>query len=181
MEKKIETAVLGGGCFWCTEAAFLQLKGVVSVVPGYAGGHVPNPTYQEVCGGTTGHAEVVKIEYDPSIISYGDLLSVFFAVHDPTTKNRQGNDSGEQYRSIILYENDEQKRRAEEFLLELGRKKIFAQPIITEVKALKQFFEAEAYHHRYFEQNPQKAYCQAVIAPKIAYLQKKFSKFIDFC
>jgi len=179
---KNKIAVFGGGCFWCTEAVFATLKGVVSVVPGYAGGTKINPTYEEVSSENTGHAEVIKLEYAPEIISYEDLLTVFFYTHDPTTKDRQGNDIGSQYRSIILYADDEQKAIAENFIAELNlaakppseEKK----PIVTELKLLDKFYEAEKYHKEYFKKNPNQAYCQLVIPPKIKKLEKRFKELI---
>jgi peptide-methionine (S)-S-oxide reductase len=154
---KTETAYLGGGCFWCTEAAFQLVPGVVKVTPGYAGGHTQNPTYDEVCTGTTGHAQVVKIEFNPEIISYKDILKIFFKIHDPTTPNRQGNDIGPQYRSIIFYTNQVQQQTAEPFL----------KNTITELVPLTIFYPAEPYHHNYFKNNPHQAYCQFVIRPKL--------------
>jgi peptide-methionine (S)-S-oxide reductase len=174
MTDTIKTAVLGGGCFWCTEAVFSRLKGVLKVTPGYAGGNTNNPTYHQVCGGTTGHAEVNKIEYDPTIISYRDLLEVFFHVHDPTTLNRQGNDFGEQYRSIILYADDEQKAAAERFVSELKTSAEFPQPIITEIKPLTAYYQAEDYHSGYYENNPGQPYCRSIIKPKLDKLKQKF-------
>ncbi len=169
-----QVATLGGGCFWCLEAVFDELQGVERVVSGYAGGHVPNPTYQQVCAGTTGHAEVVQITFDPQIISFRDLLQVFFAVHDPTTPNRQGADVGPQYRSIILYHNQEQKEIAEEVIAELEAAKVWPNPIVTEVVPLQAFYPAEEYHQKYFKRNPQQPYCRVVIAPKLAKLRQKF-------
>ncbi len=166
-----QVTVFGGGCFWCTEAVFSSLKGVVSVLPGYAGGSTDNPTYEQVCNGTTGHAEVSKIEYDPSIVSYDDLLTVFFATHDPTTPNRQGNDVGTQYRSIILYTTPEQKSEAEAFMAELNKE---GERVVTELKPLEKFYSAEEYHREYFKKNPDKTYCQLVISPKLEKLKEKF-------
>ena len=174
MTEIIETAILGGGCFWCTEAVFSRLKGVLKVTPGYAGGNIDKPTYQQVCGGTTGHAEVNKIDYDPSVISYTDLLDVFFHIHDPTTLNRQGNDFGEQYRSIILYTNDEQKTSAERFVSELNANAEFKRPIVTEIKRLSAFYEAEGYHQSYYENNSGQPYCQTIIKPKLDKFRQKF-------
>jgi peptide-methionine (S)-S-oxide reductase len=176
MADTIKTAVLGGGCFWCTEAVFSRLKGVIKVTPGYAGGNVDKPTYQQVCEGTTGHAEVNKIEFDPSVISYSDLLDVFFHVHDPTTLNRQGNDFGEQYRSIILYTDDEQKASAEQFVSELKSKAEFKRPIVTEIKQLTAFYQAEDYHQGYYENNNGQPYCRLIITPKLDKFRQKFSK-----
>ena len=170
----IKTAVLGGGCFWCTEAVFSGLKGVLRVTPGYAGGDIDRPTYQQVCSGTTGHAEVIKIEFDPSVISYSNLLEVFFHVHDPTTLNRQGNDSGEQYRSIILYSDDEQKAAAERFVRDLSTNGEFKRPVVTEIKRLTAFYEAEDYHRGYFENNSGQPYCRMIIKPKLDKFRQKF-------
>jgi len=176
--KKIETAVFGGGCFWCTEAVFSRLKGVEKVTSGYAGGKKLNPTYEEVSGGTTGHAEVIKIEYDPAIIGFENLLEVFFATHNPTTLNCQGRDIGTQYRSIILYMNGQQKKIIEEFIKKLSEEKVFAKPIVTETKPLENFYEAEKYHEQYYDKNIAKPYCQLVISPKLAKLRKKFSRLL---
>lgn len=166
-----ELATFGGGCFWCMEAAFQLVDGVKSVTSGYAGGHVENPTYKQVCGGDTGHAEVVQIEYDPRKISYERLLEVFWIAHDPTTLNRQGHDVGPQYRSIILYHNEAQKLAAERSKAEAAKE--FTKPIVTEIVPLKKFYRAEGYHQDYFRQNPAQAYCQRVIAPKIQKLKKE--------
>jgi peptide-methionine (S)-S-oxide reductase len=173
-EKRLEKAILGGGCFWCLEPLFEDLVGVHRVVPGYAGGRVPNPSYKAVCSGTTGHAEVVQIEYDPGIITFRQLLQVFFTVHDPTTLNRQGADVGTQYRSIILYENDEQKRVAEGVIAEVESQGVWGRGIVTKIEPLDLFYEAEEYHHRYYERNPGAGYCRAVIAPKVAKFRKQF-------
>jgi peptide-methionine (S)-S-oxide reductase len=170
---KNESAILGGGCFWCTEAIFKRVKGVVSVVPGYAGGHSANPDYYQVCSGSTGHAEVVKVEFDPEIISFQNLLDIFWQAHDPTTKNRQGNDIGTQYRSIILYQNLEQKQLAEASLLRANDSGEFKKPIVTEIVPLDVFYEAEDYHHDYFDNNPNQPYCRAVISPKISHFLEK--------
>lgn len=177
METKIETAVFGGGCFWCTEAVFEQIRGVVSVMPGYAGGKDPNPTYEDVCTGETGHAEVSRIEFDPSIISYEDLLTVFFASHDPTSLNRQGNDVGTQYRSVIFTADDAQRKSTEAFVAKLNEE---GKKVVTEILPLAShpFYEAEAYHHRYFEKNPDKAYCQLVINPKLEKLKERFKRLL---
>jgi peptide-methionine (S)-S-oxide reductase len=172
-----ETAVLGGGCFWCTEAVFQEIKGVSRVVPGYAGGKQAEPSYQQVSAGTTGHAEVVKVEFDRNVISYKQLLQVFFATHDPTTRDRQGNDIGSQYRSIILYATDEQKKTAEETIAELNQE-YFAGRIVTEVQPLGDFYEAEDYHHNYFKKNPTAGYCQVIISPKVAKLRKQFADLL---
>jgi peptide-methionine (S)-S-oxide reductase len=169
-----ETAVLGGGCFWCLEPIFQDLKGVHRVEPGYAGGHVPNPTYKQVCGGDTGHAEVVEVEFDPNDISFEDILRVFFTVHDPTTRNRQGADVGTQYRSTILYSSPEQKATAERVIREIEASGVWGRPIVTEVAPLDRFYPAEEYHHRYYERNPYAGYCQVVIAPKVAKFRSKY-------
>ena len=168
-----ELATLGGGCFWCLEAVFKDLKGVESVVSGYAGGHVDHPTYEQVCGGRTGHAEVVQISFDPAVVSYRDLLDVFFTIHDPTTKDRQGADVGPQYRSIILYHSPEQKEAAEQAIADLDAKGVWHAPIVTEVVPLERFYPGEDYHQDYFEQNPRQRYCQIVIAPKVAKFRKE--------
>jgi peptide-methionine (S)-S-oxide reductase len=169
-----ETATLGGGCFWCLEAVYKDLKGVERVVSGYAGGQVLNPTYEQVCGGRTGHAEVVQITYDPAVVSYRDLLNVFFTIHDPTTKDRQGADVGPQYRSIILYHSPEQKADAERAIAEQREKGIWSAPIVTEVVPLEKFWPGEDYHQDYYERNPRQGYCQIVIAPKVAKFRKQY-------
>jgi peptide-methionine (S)-S-oxide reductase len=170
-----EKATLAGGCFWCLEAVYDQLRGVENVQSGYAGGRRPNPSYEQVCTGTTGHAEVVQITYDADQISFRDLLDIFFTIHDPTQLNRQGHDVGTQYRSAIFYHNDEQKRVAEEKLRELEEKKIWDEPIVTEVQPLNDnFFPAEAYHSDYFERNPNQPYCAAVVAPKVSKARKQY-------
>lgn len=165
---------LGGGCFWCTEAVFRQLKGVVDVCPGYAGGQTKDPTYEEVCSGTTGHAEVVRVEYDPQQISLNELLDVFFHTHDPTTLNAQGNDIGTQYRSVILYDNEEERLPIEGIMLSLNDSGHFNKEIVTVVKKIDQFYPAEKYHFNYFEKNPSKPYCSIVIAPKMSKLKDKY-------
>lgn len=166
-------ATLGGGCFWCLEAVFEEIDGVQEVVSGYAGGHVPDPTYQQVCNGATGHAEVVQLAYDPSVIRYHDLLEIFFTIHNPTTKNREGADVGPQYRSIILYHTAEQQDTAEALIDELSSDSLFADPIVTEVEPLETFYEAEATHQDYYARNPSQPYCQSVISPKVAKLRQK--------
>jgi len=171
-------AVFGGGCFWCTEAVFDELRGVKSVVSGYAGGSTKNPTYEEVCGGRTGHAEVIKIEFDPGEIAFKDLLTVFFASHDPTTLNRQGNDVGTQYRSAIFYATEEQKREAEAFIKELNDSKAFGKPVVTTLEPLGEFYEAEDYHQKYYANNPYKPYCQYMIPPKLTKLHKQFGALL---
>lgn len=171
-----EIATLGGGCFWCLEAVYDGLKGVLSVTSGYSGGKRENPTYQQVCSGATGHAEVAQIEFDPGVVSYRELLEVFFAIHDPTTLNRQGNDTGTQYRSVIFYHSDEQRRVAEEMIRELEAEKAFDSPIVTAVEPAKPFYRAEDYHQEYFANNPQQPYCSFVVAPKVAKFRKKFAE-----
>lgn len=175
---QLQTAVFGGGCFWCTEAVFKMLKGITSAEPGYAGGPEVNPTYQQVASGRTGHAEATKIEFDPAQISYEQLLTVFFATHDPTTPNRQGADVGPQYRSIILYTSDEQKAAAEKFIDELNASNEHGAPIITEVKALEQFYPAEDYHQNYFATHQENPYCHVVINPKLAKVKQKFAELL---
>jgi peptide-methionine (S)-S-oxide reductase len=169
-----EFATFGGGCFWCLEATFELLNGVERVESGYTGGALKNPTYQQVCSGTTDHAEVVQIAYDPKIISYRDLLNVFFVMHDPTTLNRQGHDVGTQYRSAIFYHSPEQKKIAEEAIADLEKQNVFDQPIVTQVAPLGTFYRAEDYHQGYFRNNPSAGYCRAVVAPKVAKLRKHF-------
>jgi peptide-methionine (S)-S-oxide reductase len=175
MEKQLEAATLGGGCFWCLEAVYEQLRGVQKVESGYAGGTAPNPTYRQVCSGTTGHAEVVQVTFDPEVISYGDILEIFFAMHDPTTRNRQGADVGTQYRSVIFYHTPEQKQAAEALIAELNAAGLWGAPLVTEVVPLREFYKAEDYHQGYFRNNPAQGYCQAVVAPKVAKLRQKFA------
>ena len=170
----LETATLGAGCFWCVEAVFDDLRGVEDVISGYSGGHTENPTYREVCSETTGHAEVTQIKFNPEEISFADILRVFFAVHDPTTLNRQGNDIGSSYRSAIFYHSDEQKRAAEEVIKEVTDAEVYDRPIVTEVKAFDKFYPAEDYHQEYFANNPAQPYCAAVVAPKVAKFRKQF-------
>ena len=176
--KNLELAVLGGGCFWCTEAVFKMLKGVKSVKPGYAGGNVENPTYDKVREGNTGHAEVIKIEFDPEKIKLEDLLTVFFASHDPTTVNRQGNDVGEQYRSIIFSTSQKQKEEVAKFIDGLNKSNKDGEPIVTEVKPLDKFFPAEEYHKNYYKNHPENPYCELVINPKLEKVQKKFAELL---
>jgi peptide-methionine (S)-S-oxide reductase len=171
---KYEQATFGQGCFWCAEAIFKELDGVVKVESGYSGGKTANPTYKEVCSGQTGHAEVVQITYDPSKISYDELLEVFWKTHDPTTLNRQGNDVGTQYRSVIFYHNEEQKRLAEAYKKKLIDEKIWDKPIVTEISPFTHFYKAEDYHQNYYENNPNQAYCQYVIVPKLEKFEKIF-------
>ncbi len=174
--KNVEQATLGGGCFWCTEAVFLQLGGVEEVKPGYSGGEIKNPSYREVCTGRTGHAEVIQITFDPQKVSFAEILEVFFATHDPTTLNRQGNDVGTQYRSVIFYHNEEQKRVAEKVLALLEKDKVYENPVVTEIAPFTKFYLAEDYHHNYFEQNPGQPYCRFVVAPKVEKFQKLFKE-----
>src|SRR5437879_10109373 len=171
---QLETAVLGGGCFWCLEAVYNELRGVERVISGYAGGSVPHPSYEQVCSGRTGHAEVVQVAFDPDEISYRDVLDVFFTIHDPTTLNRQGADVGTQYRSVIFYHSPEQRAEADHTIAELAAEKVWDDPIVTEVVPLKEFFPAEEYHRDYFRLHPDQAYCRAVIAPKVAKARKAF-------
>jgi peptide-methionine (S)-S-oxide reductase len=166
------TAVLGGGCFWCVEAVFSDLKGVLEVIPGYSGGHVENPTYEQVCTNETGHAEVVQITYDADQISYADLLKVFFSTHNPTTLNRQGEDVGTQYRSVIFFGSEEERQTAEEIKREMAP--LWDDPIVTEIAPLEKFYPAEDYHRDYFRRNPQQAYCSMVIAPKVAKFRAEY-------
>ena len=173
-----EIAYLAGGCFWCTEAIFKGLKGVISATPGYSGGTVENPSYDQVCGGKTGHAETAKIEFDPELLSYKDLLKVFFGTHDPTTMNRQGNDAGPQYRSVIFYVGEDQKKTADEYIKELEAAKAYPRPIVTEVKPFEEFFEAEDYHKNYYAAHMNAPYCQLVITPKLEKLKEKYADFL---
>jgi peptide-methionine (S)-S-oxide reductase len=176
MKAKNQVAVFGGGCFWCTEAIFQNLRGVVSAKPGYAGGNVANPSYEQVSSGKTGHAEVTRIEFDPLTISYDDLLTVFFATHDPTSLNRQGNDIGTQYRSIILYSEDQQKAKAEAYIKRLNRES--DKPIVTEVEPLASFYEAEDYHRNYYLSHKDEPYCRLIITPKLEHLKERFAKLL---
>ena len=174
MNDHTEISTLAGGCFWCLETVYAQLKGVLRVESGYAGGSVPHPTYAEVCTGETGHAEVVQITYDPAVISYKELLEVFFTIHDPTTRNRQGGDVGTQYRSAIFYHTPEQKAIAEQTIQELDAARLWLTRIVTEVVPFTIFYKAEDYHQNYYQNNPSQGYCQVVIAPKVAKFRKKF-------
>jgi len=178
MSHNLHTATLAGGCFWCLEAVFDDIKGVTGVESGYAGGHVDNPTYRQVCNGDTGHAEVVQVHFDPNVVSYRDLLNVFFAIHDPTTLNRQGADVGTQYRSAIFYHDDDQKTIAESLIEELNSQTIWDNPIVTQVTPLDAFYMAEDYHQEYFARNPYQPYCQAVVAPKVAKFRKHFLEML---
>ncbi|MEJ6952398.1 peptide-methionine (S)-S-oxide reductase MsrA [Natronospora cellulosivora (SeqCode)] len=179
IKSKEEEATLAGGCFWCLEAAFKELHGIKEVRSAYSGGEVSNPSYEEVCTGKTGHAEVVRIKFDPSVINYRDLLKVFFSLHDPTTLNRQGEDVGTQYRSAIFYHNQQQKEIAQEVIEELEETQVFDNPIVTELSKLGNFYPAEDYHKDYYKRNPEKAYCSIVIAPKLAKFRKKYKKRIN--
>jgi peptide-methionine (S)-S-oxide reductase len=174
MEQNKETATLAGGCFWCLEAVFADLRGVERVVSGYSGGHVENPTYQEVCGETTGHAEVVQVTFDPQAASYKELLEVFFTIHDPTTLNRQGGDVGTQYRSAIFYHSPEQQETAAQVIAELDAARVWDAPIVTEVVPLEIFYPAENYHQEYYQNNANQPYCRAVIAPKVSKFRQKY-------
>ncbi len=174
MEKKQEVTTLGGGCFWCTEAVYKELKGVSEVLPGYSGGHIKNPAYREVTTGRTGHAEVVQIKYDPEVVSFSEILEVFFATHDPTTLNRQGADVGTQYRSAVFFHSEEQKQTAQEIINQLNSEGVFDDPIVTEVTSFDVFYEAEDYHKNYFERNKNQPYCRMVVAPKVEKFEKVF-------
>lgn len=175
---ELETATLGGGCFWCLEPVFDELRGVVDVESGYAGGHVPAPTYEQVCAGRTGHAEVVRVTFDPRRVSFRDLLEVFFSVHDPTTPNRQGADVGTQYRSVILYESPEQERVAREVIAELEASGVLDGPVVTQVAPLEAYYPAEDYHQEYFARNGGQGYCRIVIAPKVAKFRKRYAELL---
>ena len=169
-----EVATFGGGCFWCLEAAFQQLRGIEKIVSGYAGGQRPNPSYEQVCSGATGHAEVVQVTFDPSVITYRDILGVLFTIHDPTTPDRQGNDIGSHYRSVVFYHTPEQERVVREVVTELEREKVWDDPIVTEVLPLPTFYPAETYHQDYYNRNPDQAYCAAVVASKVAKVRKTY-------
>jgi peptide-methionine (S)-S-oxide reductase len=178
MNTNLQIATLAGGCFWCLEAVYDEIKGVHSVESGYAGGHIDNPTYREVCNGNTGHAEVVQVHFDPNIVSYRDLLNVFFAIHDPTTLNRQGADVGTQYRSAIFYHDQEQKKIAEELIKDLNAQQVWDKPIVTQVEKLDKFYMAEDYHQEYFARNTYQPYCMAVVAPKVSKFRKHFLELL---
>jgi peptide-methionine (S)-S-oxide reductase len=171
----LEAATLGGGCFWCLEAVFDEVRGVQDVVSGYAGGFVVNPTYRQVCDGKTGHAEVVRVTFDPTVITFREILEIFFAIHDPTTLNRQGADVGTQYRSAIFYHSSQQKETAQTVIAELNADRVFDKPIVTEVTGVTKFYAAEDYHQEYFRKNPYQPYCQVVVSPKVAKLRKSFA------
>jgi peptide-methionine (S)-S-oxide reductase len=174
-DQNTERATFGSGCFWCTEAVFQQLRGVQSVQSGYSGGHTANPTYEQVCSGRTGHAEVIQITFDPKLISFDELLNVFWKTHDPTTPNRQGHDVGTQYRSAIFYHNDDQQRIAEAYKEQLNASGTFGAPIVTEITPFRNIYPAEQYHQNYFNQNPEQSYCAAVIRPKVEKFKKEFA------
>lgn len=174
----MEKATLGGGCFWCLEASFDVLRGVTLVESGYCGGKTPSPTYQQVCSGTTGHAEVIQVTFDPEVISYSQILDLFFALHDPTTLNRQGPDIGTQYRSAIFYHDDNQKMEAENKILQLNAEKTWPNPVVTEVVPLQIFYRAEDYHQSYFRNNPGNGYCRAMISPKLTKLRKMYAEWV---
>lgn len=176
MTQQYALATLGGGCFWCLEAVFDDLQGIIRVESGYAGGHVTNPSYEEICGKKTGHAEVVRLTYDPSVINFSQILDVFFTIHDPTTLNRQGYDVGPQYRSAIFYHNAEQKAVAEQTIAALNASGQWPDPIVTEVTPINNYYEAEDYHQEYFAHNPFQPYCMAVVSPKVQKFRKEFSK-----
>ena len=172
--KRLEVTTLGGGCFWCTEAVFNQLRGVEEIEPGYSGGNLENPTYEQVSTGTTGHAEVAQITFDPDIISFKEILQIFFSAHDPTTLNRQGSDVGTQYRSVIFYHDNQQKVVAEQVIKELTEEEVFDKPIVTQLEPFKEFYKAEDYHKDHFKRHPEQPYCQVIIAPKLAKLRKLY-------
>jgi peptide-methionine (S)-S-oxide reductase len=173
-EQRMATAILGGGCFWCTDAVYKEVKGVTAVESGYTGGSVANPTYEQICTGTTGHAEVVKLHFDPDVISYRELLEIFFTIHDPTTLNRQGNDVGTQYRSVIYYDSPEQLEIAKHVMSEMAL--VWDAPIVTEIKPVEAYFAAEDYHQNYFENHPLQGYCAFVVAPKVAKFRESFAE-----
>jgi peptide-methionine (S)-S-oxide reductase len=173
--KNLDVATFGSGCFWCTEAIFENIKGVNSVVSGYSGGNVPNPSYEAVCSGKTGHAEACQITFDPNIISYDELLEIFWKTHNPTTLNQQGNDIGTQYRSVIFYHDEEQKKKAEHYKDELNKSAAWDNPVVTEISAFSKFYKAEEYHQHYFERNPYQGYCSFIIAPKVEKFRNVFA------
>jgi peptide-methionine (S)-S-oxide reductase len=174
--KTMETATFGGGCFWCTEAIFKEVKGVESVTSGYSGGEIVNPSYREVCTGRTGHAEVIEIDFDPAVVSFEELLEIFWSTHDPTMLNRQGNDVGTQYRSVVFYHNEQQKETAEKLKKKLNDENIFGKPVVTEISPWKNFFRAEEDHQDYYENNPNQGYCQFIIVPKLDKFRKIFKE-----
>jgi peptide-methionine (S)-S-oxide reductase len=173
---ELDKITLGGGCFWCLEAVYDEMRGVQSVESGYMGGHVDRPSYRAVCTGTTGHVEVVQVTFDPDVISLRDILEVFFAIHDPTSRDRQGNDTGPQYRSVIFYHNDRQRQEAEQIIREIEEEKLWPRPIVTEVRPATIFYVAEDYHQEYFQNNPSQPYCSFVVAPKVAKFREKFTE-----
>ena len=175
MTATLQTATFGSGCFWCTEAVFLDVKGVKEVASGYMGGKTKDPTYQEVCTGTTGHAEVIQLKFDPTVVSFEDLLEIFWNTHDPTTLNKQGADEGTQYRSVVFYHSDEQKRIAEDYKKQLTASKVFKNPIVTEITLASEFYKAEKYHQNYYALNANQSYCQFVIRPKVEKFKKQFA------
>lgn len=177
-QTSLEKATLGGGCFWCTEAIFSEVKGVTSVTPGYSGGHVRNPTYEQVCTDTTGHAEVVQVEFDPRMVTFGELLRIFFTIHDPTTPNRQGADVGTQYRSVIFYHTEQQQKTAAEVMEEITKSGIWGKKLVTQLEPFKEFYPAEEYHKNYFERNPSQPYCRMVIEPKVAKFRKHYLQML---
>jgi peptide-methionine (S)-S-oxide reductase len=170
-----ETATLGGGCFWCLEAVYDELQGVLAVESGYMGGHLANPDYRSVCTGTTGHVEVVQVTFDPAVTTYREILEVFFATHDPTSRDRQGNDAGPQYRSVIFFHGDPQRQTAEQMIAELDNDGVFSRPVVTDLRAATQFYMAEDYHQEYFRNNPQQPYCSFVVSPKLKKFREKFA------
>lgn len=173
-ERRSEVATLGGGCFWCTEAVFDDLRGVDRVVSGYMGGQLPNPSYEQVCSGRTGHAEVIQVTFDPDEVSFREILEVFFTTHDPTTLNRQGADAGTQYRSVVFYHDDQQRRVADEVIRDITERRLYDNPVVTEVSAAAEFYPAESYHQDYYARNPNQGYCQVVIAPKVSKFRKEY-------
>lgn len=177
MEEEVEVATLAGGCFWCLEAIYKRVKGVIKVIPGYSGGELDNPNYEQVCSDTTGHAEVVQIFFNPKIISYHEILNIFWQIHNPTTINRQGNDVGSQYRSVIFYHNERQKKIAENSKRKLQETHIWVEPIVTELVAFQKFFPAEDYHKDYFDKHPENHYCQLVVKPKVKKFEQNFQKY----
>ena len=178
MSGRREAATLGGGCFWCLEAVYEQVKGVERVVSGYAGGHVPRPTYEQVCGETTGHAEVVQVTFDPEVVGYRELLEVFFTIHDPTTKDRQGNDVGTQYRSVVFWHDEKQREVAQQVMREVAEQDLWGAPLVTELEPLREFWPAEAYHQGYFRRNPTQGYCVAVVRPKVAKFRQRHAALL---
>ncbi len=179
MSDHIELATLGGGCFWCLDAVYRELRGIKQVGSGYTGGHTSDPTYQDVCGGNTGHAEVIRLEFDPTVIDYRTILEVFFATHDPTTLNRQGADVGTQYRSAIFVHDDSQRRMADDVIRELTEEELFGDPLVTEVVELETYYPAESYHDDYYQQNSEQGYCQVVISPKLAKFRQRFAHLLS--